>query len=1038
MKLRKRIAIALAMVLLLSLLPQAVFAGVGTGWNDQCRGNPNSVGTYGNHNWVKQWERSGSDCTSKGRAGYRCSYCGASIERETSAPGHSWGKWKTVTKATCQKQGQQTRTCEVCGKKETRSTDKAAHTWGEWTVTVPATDFSMGTRTHTCQVCGKEKTEDYYPDPTYKRGDKGDGVRDLQEKLNAAGFDCGKVDGDFGKKTEAAVKAIEKANGVHEDGIAWPGVLKWLGIIEDTGKDLKQAPAIPDDNPIGGGMFGDAIISLTADLIPSKPYAVGDTITTVCHLTNLTDNTLEIEYLDFSDEINDEIVHETWMEQSPCLLEAHATQTFEVSIVVNEEDVEDQWGLRYAYAGAYVYGDPGSEEEASCEIVFTMQKAAASIFVIADYSIQYSGVSGDTVDIPVKVFNNGDADLRIYGYDVTGVGGASGDSDSLSVPTEYWSLFPAGDAFQAVLSAILCDDDTLFAETVEGDGCTERTASVIAEELVTKEQIADWDTAYIRMPDNTKTAALMRLEVIPDTAQTVFMKGETINFKLHAYNDTIDTDLYDVRVRQLDEKPNVISTFSAEKLEKADAIGFNDSHTFSAEEAAAGTVTLTWDCTAVDEAGNPVSAKPISLSYTVYDDDYRWIPPEEGTVEVVKAEASVRPNPKGYTTGDVVKYEITVTNNTFDYIVSLQVTDPLKGENEDAIVAVIPGLASGESVTVKYEHTVTAEEAAAGSILNTATVFWYIRGNVLPTTAVSNEVEVPTYLRKQPPVTPSPKKGPVCCVRTLTAMGTGTEEYTLDYCAEHEPVRDKVDALVRGARTDREKLDAWEQAILIWTDELNEEYDKLLAGRPDAEKAVILNEKALFFSSLSSRREELNALYASDPATPAMLISEQLMNRTADLCYERHMAPANRSDSVTGSYGTLALGAPAAQCGREVNPTDKGAQYTENLCAEHRETELTGLETVEKAQDKVGAWRTVKLMWLNQLDALINRIYLASDAETQRAIGTERVTYGQWLTEREKELNILYPNQPEIVAEVLAMTIRARVLDLCPLDRSVK
>ena len=51
---------------------------------------------------------------------------------------------------------------------------------------------------------------------------------------------------------------------------------------------------------------------------------------------------------------------------------------------------------------------------------------------------------------------------------------------------------------------------------------------------------------------------------------------------------------------------------------------------------------------------------------------------------------------------------------------------------------------------------------------------------------------------------------------------------------------------------------------------------------------------------------------------------------------------------------------------------------------------------------------------------------------------TERAIYGQWLTEREKELNILYPNQPEIVAEVLAMTIRARVLDLCPLDRSVK
>ena len=224
-------AIILALSLLLGLLPTALAAG-GAGWNDDCPENyqADEFGTYkpGKHNWVKQSETPGKTCTSAGTATYKCSYCGARITRETKAPGHKWGEWQTSKKATCSAKGEQTRKCKVCGKKDTRSTNRLPHTWGEWTVTAEATDFTMGTRTHACAVCGAEKSEDFYPDPTYKRGDKGDGVRVLQEKLNAAGYDCGKVDGDFGKKTEAAVKALEESHGFTADGIAWPGVQKWL------------------------------------------------------------------------------------------------------------------------------------------------------------------------------------------------------------------------------------------------------------------------------------------------------------------------------------------------------------------------------------------------------------------------------------------------------------------------------------------------------------------------------------------------------------------------------------------------------------------------------------------------------------------------------------------------------------------------------------------------------------------------------------------------------------------------------------------
>ncbi len=102
------------------------------------------------------------------------------------------------------------------------------HRFGDWQVLSVKTDFSIGLRRRVCDRCGIAEEEEDAPSPMYRRGDKGDGVRALQQALNAAGFNSGAADGDFGGKTEAAVKAFEEANGIEPDGIAWPGVLKLL------------------------------------------------------------------------------------------------------------------------------------------------------------------------------------------------------------------------------------------------------------------------------------------------------------------------------------------------------------------------------------------------------------------------------------------------------------------------------------------------------------------------------------------------------------------------------------------------------------------------------------------------------------------------------------------------------------------------------------------------------------------------------------------------------------------------------------------
>lgn len=54
------------------------------------------------------------------------------------------------------------------------------------------------------------------------RGDSGAAVTKIQTALNAKGFSVGAVDGDYGPKTETAVKAFQKSVGLTIDGIVGP------------------------------------------------------------------------------------------------------------------------------------------------------------------------------------------------------------------------------------------------------------------------------------------------------------------------------------------------------------------------------------------------------------------------------------------------------------------------------------------------------------------------------------------------------------------------------------------------------------------------------------------------------------------------------------------------------------------------------------------------------------------------------------------------------------------------------------------------
>jgi N-acetylmuramoyl-L-alanine amidase len=57
---------------------------------------------------------------------------------------------------------------------------------------------------------------------------RGDDIATLQSRLTDMGFDCGRVDGVFGSKTESAVREFQKSVGVSADGKCGPATITAL------------------------------------------------------------------------------------------------------------------------------------------------------------------------------------------------------------------------------------------------------------------------------------------------------------------------------------------------------------------------------------------------------------------------------------------------------------------------------------------------------------------------------------------------------------------------------------------------------------------------------------------------------------------------------------------------------------------------------------------------------------------------------------------------------------------------------------------
>lgn len=96
------------------------------------------------------------------------------------------------------------------------------------------------------------------------RGSKGDDVIKLQKKLKAWGYYTGAVDGDFGPKTEEAVKYFQRKNGLSVDGIVGTATARELGLTlsgssgSSGSSSSSQQTASGDTRLLARAVYGEA------------------------------------------------------------------------------------------------------------------------------------------------------------------------------------------------------------------------------------------------------------------------------------------------------------------------------------------------------------------------------------------------------------------------------------------------------------------------------------------------------------------------------------------------------------------------------------------------------------------------------------------------------------------------------------------------------------------------------------------------------------------------------------------------------------
>ena len=1025
----------------------------------------------GDHQWSGFTAVEPAGCETPGEEVSNCSVCGErGSSRETPALGHNWGDWKWEIEATCNQDGLRVRYCKRCNMRDEDYVQGGSHSFGSWVVTQAATCFRVGKETRTCVRCGITENRDtgYGPHQYGPWGTVQEPTCMAEGKRQSTCTVCGvistnttdKVDHNFGEwyvvaEAQVGLPGLEQRDctygcGTYEqreippldEGDNVPPVVELPTVILE--KHVMNAPA-------NGEFF-----------VPGEAIEFGFTL----WVYGPGKTKASSEFI-----VKEAIIYDPLKEDQIVMADIEGTWNMGHAFLytVTEEDARRGYVENTGYA-TWIYvenGQPGrvdsntvttpcgpgtlSAEGLNLSLVLSSTPANGSHFVVGEevtFTETWSNGTGKTLDpFSVSIFT---CAAPLFGSEI----------DQIC----SWFAEDSGGPVAPGASG----SHTLTVTVTEAD-VARGAIYAMAELLSTVQNGPDLEnvtTPFVTAPcgpDNSGDFGLVNgLTVTKQVTSTpangsYYVPGETVTYEVCVKNNGEPLNMLCVSDWMQD------GTFKYGTIETGEDVTYPISYTVIELDAISGSVSNISFAEAVAANGDPVleysNSVTVPCGFPEGDDPFGIF----HSVAVVKTEESLPMNGEFYTVGEVIHYAITYTNDGELPLTDVQVWDVM---NVTAPIASAEMLQPGESRTCYYQHTVTPEDVASGSVMNVAHASYPVPNAAGFANSCSNVVisktdaydwvwvtplfpesgEDPEYdpgtgwfpdgdpipEGETPPFgtidTDTLHGGDSYCMRTITGRDNVSASYETTFCAVHSPVQSSVLMMSQAAVTPEMQVQSAAYAAALWRSEAEALYQQIIGAADPTATAVVMTEFVRFMTEVANYEVLLKGLYPDQPALVATKVAAMWENKCIDLCCEMHAAAAERKDSLLAV--SPANGAVAEKCACELTAQEAGKETSvQRYCPVHG-FPFSMIDALLQGSDTAEAWTMVRQIWGVELTNSYNKVYTALGDNKLLAMA-EYNALTQWMMAREATLIALYPSHPEVVAQTMVKIIMDRVNDLC-------
>ena len=972
MKLRKCIALLLLVVMVLALAPSVTYATPPLG---PCP-SPYSSRNGGNHNWRHTGHKDPT-CTEAGSDTYRCGYCDQ-LYTDTIPPlGHDWSGPQVVKAPTCFDAGLNH---YVCRRNSSHQYDEVVpalgHNWGPPQVVKAPTCTEDGLTRYVCQ-----RNDNHTRDFT----------------APALGHDWS--DWYVAKEPSLLEEGIEERV-CQRCGLTEQRAIPMLGQKEDYSLTLIMTQAVPAgdtfayDDVFGEGSGVALLYNVTLINTGKGPMNVRDFVG-----GNGVSSTIDTQ-----------------------VLEPGQSASFSLPWTLTDEDIipgsASETLAGAAHFDFFFFGDDFDGDQVCCSNTVSFEYKVKNPEGFEDWDMP----SESTVEV-WKELLYGPSDPNGWQLDETLV----------------FVIYVRNIGDLDIEGLTICDvmdgypEEALITVNLPVDEVRAYTLlHTVTPEDVNKGYISNFGRARWADPEDGESMLCdsydVTVPVINRAGMVVtkavdggpangkyYVPGETVHFKVTVHNNTGVTQKAIMVV-----DPLVGETKTCPDLNPGESVTLDFDYVVTEYDAIVGYVENYAYTMEIDGFSNTVWVD------TGFDDPFGVIT----ALEVIKEETSTPKDPRGYQLGETISYTITVKNIGETMIVEGTVHDSLASGSGE--IGAFDNLYPDTSRTYKFSYKVTESDIVNHQVVNQA--FAWLDGDVIP----SEPVKSPTWSDE---ITEEEKKdtsgaflpGDDFCKRELTGKGPATDAFSVHFCAEHLKVAEELEAL-KATASEEEYLKAARAAYLQAMDDMYE----AAADKADSAAAAALMEQRLTFKAYMSTYEALlNSLYPSEPLTVARELEREARERCVDLCYDLHEAGKARPDSILGTYEALAAATSVEVCARtEGERQEAELAYTEVLCAAHAAIDekvaaLTG--SAQNGEARTNAFLRAQRMWQTAMDTRTNAHYKAADKDGRALIVKNRKALDKYLAARKGLLTVLYPDQPDVVAQVVARVIQDKEMDLCKL-----